>query len=299
MGNKKIVEDLQPEQKIDDQNTLIDQSQQQVTAGQNSDALRKEILQTLQETTKLGGGKNSDDYEKMKEGILELEKLLEQPASSETAHEAWQQFQMVYNGIIMAAESYVKTHTTAFTHRGRVRRRTARALLNLCRNDIQVMSQSARILLEMDKTQGVTWREVLAEGGMKTTVQNLVAQKNIADTMAQISQSQEIGNLKMLCANAGFEMKEDVIMTVEQLEALLANEIQADGQVASFVEKYFLYLPGESSNENSPIMVDYVRREMNKALNHSVCEKYPKIRMICNLIKKQADAVEKRITKET
>ena len=31
MGNKKIVEDLQPEQKIDDQNTLIDQSQQQVT----------------------------------------------------------------------------------------------------------------------------------------------------------------------------------------------------------------------------------------------------------------------------
>ena len=64
MGNKKIVEDLQPEQKIDDQNTLIDQSQQQVTAGQNSDALRKEILQTLQETTKLGGGKNSDDYEK-------------------------------------------------------------------------------------------------------------------------------------------------------------------------------------------------------------------------------------------
>ena len=93
MGKEEKIEGQQPEEKIDDLNPMIDQAQQQVTAGQNSDELRKEILRTLQETSKFGGGKNSEDYEKMKEGIQELEKLLEQPASSETAHESWQQFQ--------------------------------------------------------------------------------------------------------------------------------------------------------------------------------------------------------------
>lgn len=298
MGNKENIEGLQPEEKIDDLNPMIDQAQQQVNAGQNSDELRKEILRTLQETSKFGGGKNSEDYEKMKEGIQELEQLLEQPASSETAHESWQQFQTVYNGIISAAESYVKTHTTAFTHRGRVRRRTARALLNLCRNDIQVMSRSAQILLENDK-KGATWREVLTEGGSKMTVQNLVAQKNITETMQQISLAQEKGNMKMLCANAGFVMKEDELMTRDQVWTLLANERQADAEVDSFMEKYFEYLPGEIPDKINPIMVGYLKKEMDKGLSHSVCEKYPKIRLICDLIKKQAEAVKKRIDQET
>ena len=47
MDDVQVLEGRKEGQKIDDQNTMANQEDQQVETGQNNNDLRKEILQTL------------------------------------------------------------------------------------------------------------------------------------------------------------------------------------------------------------------------------------------------------------
>ena len=227
----------------------------------------------------------------MKDGVIELEAMLDQEVTAEKAARKWMKLELIYRKISENAEAYVKGHTTAFTHRGRVRRRTARALLNLCRNDLQKLGQSMENL-PVGGEPPVSWRTLL-DGQTQDTVQGLIAQKDISQTLGQIQQAQDSGLTAAVVGRNKF--KDDELMTVDEFENLMANLKWSGGvvkQLSRALERYDTLKGSQMTQSMAISELQKIVNETDELIKNPETNRGAKI--VFDLLHRQAKATMER-----